>query len=77
MYYAVRVTKQEEMMQLYMWKFKGEHKIRTYAMTRLVMGNKSSANSSQTALKETAVLGDCKEKFPEAATALIDYSYVR
>ena len=30
MFYMIRVTKEEEMMQLFVWKFKGEDKLRTF-----------------------------------------------
>ena len=50
-------------MQLFVWKFGGEERIRTFRMTRLVMGNKLSANLSP-------------EQFPVAYEALIDDSYV-
>ena len=76
MYYAVRVEKEEQMMQLWLWRFSGEDQIRIFAMKRLVMGNKPSANVSQIALKETAHLDDNAEKFPAARTALCDNSYV-
>ena len=36
-----------------MWRFKGEESIKVFAMCRLVMGNKPSANCSQIALRET------------------------
>ena len=76
MYYGVRVTKDEEFMQLYIWRFKGEQKIRVFAMTRLVMGNKPSANCSQIALKETAFLDNSDVKYPYVAKALVHNSYV-
>ena len=76
MYYNVRVTKKEEFMQLYIWKFKGEEKIRTFAMTRLAMGNKPSANCSQIALKETTRLNKINLQYPEAAKDITDNSYV-
>ena len=76
MYYNVRVTKEEEFMQLFLWKFEGENKIRTFAMTRLVMGNKPSANASQIALRETGYINNNQEKFPAAARALTSNSYV-
>ena len=76
MYYNIRVTREEEFMQLFVWKFQGEEKIRTFAMTRLVMGNKPSANSSQVALKEIAYLEDNHLKHPAAAEALSKNSYV-
>ena len=40
MYYNVRVTGEDEFMQLFVWRWKGELQIRHFAMTRLVMGNK-------------------------------------
>ena len=46
MFYMVRVTREEEMMQLFVWKFKGEDKLRTFCMKRLVMGNKPITNIS-------------------------------
>ena len=76
MYYNVRVTEEEQFMQLFMWRFKGEEEIRIFAMTRLVMGNKPSANSSQIALRETAFIENNHEKFPVAARALTRESYV-
>ena len=63
-------------MQLYIWRFKGEDQIRVFAMTRLVMGNKPSANSSQIALKETAFLNDNAVCYPEAKKTLVENSYV-
>ena len=62
MFYMVRVTKEEEMMQLFVWQFKDDRKLRTFAMTRLVMGNKPSSNISIVALKETAKLNDFYKK---------------
>ena len=76
MYYNVRVTKEEEFMQLYIWRFSGEDKIRIFAMTRLVMGNKPSANCSQIALKETAKLNENLVQYPIAFDALTNNSYV-
>ena len=76
MYYNVRVTKEDEMMQLFIWKFTGEDKIRTFAMTRLIMGNKPSANCAQIALKETAALKNNAEDYPDAKIALSEDTYV-
>ena len=45
-------------------------------MTRLVMGNKPSANCSQIALKETAFLDNSDVKYPDVAKALVHNSYV-
>ena len=76
MYYMVRVTKEEEFMQLFIWKFRGEDKIRTFAMGRLVMGNKPSSNYSQISLKETTKLKDFPSRYPTAEKALTEDSYV-
>ena len=76
MYYNIRVTQEEEFMQLWMWHFKGEDKPRMFCMTRLVMGSRPSANCSQMALRETAYIEDSDKKHPEAAEALIRNSYV-
>ena len=45
-------------------------------MTRLIMGNKPSANASQIALKETAFIDGNDEKYPNAKIALTEDSYV-
>ena len=45
-------------------------------MTRLVMGNKPSANYSIIAVKETAKLGNSQFDFPIAYQALTEDSYV-
>ena len=63
MFYSVRVTMEEEMCQLFIWQFRGDEKIRTFAMTRLPMGNCPSTNISITAVKETSKLEDFKEKY--------------
>ena len=63
-------------MQLFMWKFEGEEQIRYFRMTRLVMGNKPSANCSQIALRESSYINDNDQKFPDAAQALTQNSYV-
>ena len=76
MFYMVRIEKDEMMMQLFVWQFKGEDKLRTFAMTRLVMGNKPSSNISIVTVKETANLGDCVSKYPVAYQALVHDSYV-
>ena len=39
MFYQVRIEKDEQFMQLWLWKFPQDAKIRTFCMTRLVMGN--------------------------------------
>ena len=76
MYYMLRITKEEEMMQLFVWRFSGEKEIRTFCMTRLVMGNKPSANYSIIGVKETALLDDFPKRFPVGHQALTDDAYV-
>ena len=76
MFYCVKVEYEEEMCQLWVWKFTGEEKIRTYAMGRLIMGNRSSTNYSTIAVKETAKLEDFQVRYPVAYKALNDDTYV-
>ena len=76
MFYMVRVNKEEEMCQLFVWQFRGEKKLKTYAMTRLVMGNIPSTNISLVAVKETANFVDFKTTQPVAHEALNKNSYV-
>ena len=76
MFYMVRVTKEEEMMQLFVWKFKGEDKLRTFCMTRLVMGNKPSTNISIVAVEESTELEGFQESEPEACEVLMKDIYV-
>ena len=76
MFYAIKVEYEEEMCQLWVWKFAGEEKIRTFAMGRLIMGNKSSTNYSTIAVQETAKLLDFKTRFPVAYNALVKDTYV-
>ena len=73
-YYMVRVD--EYMMQLWLWRFSGEEKIRTFCMTRMVMGVKSSANFAVIAMKETAKLYDYEQRYPVAKKALSEDSYM-
>ena len=70
MFYSVRVTMAEEMCQLFIWKFKGDEKIKTFTMTRLPMGNCPSTNISITVVKETTKLEDFKRKYSMAHCAL-------
>ena len=76
MYYMVRVTEEEEMMQLFVWKFTGEENLRTFCMKRLVMGNKPSGNISIIAMHETASLQNFQVTHPVAFNALKNDSYV-
>ena len=76
MFYCVKVEYEEEMCQLWVWKFAGENKIRTFAMGRLIMGNKSSTNYSTISVHETAKLFDFETRFPVAHKALVEDTYV-
>ena len=76
MFYMVRMTKEDEFMQLFVWCWKGEKQLRHFAMTRLVMGNKPSGPISCVAVNETANLYDFPHKYPAAYDALADNSYV-
>ena len=76
MYYMVRIKETESWMQLFMWRFAGEEKLRYFKMERLVMGNKPSASLSGVALSETAKLEDFPKRFPAAHKALTTDAYV-
>ena len=76
MFYSVRVTKEEAMCQMFVWQFKGDDKLRTFAMTRLPMGNCPSTNISIVAVKETSELDDNANRYPKAHRALNQNSYV-
>ena len=76
MYYMVRVTLEDVYMQLFVWCWKGEEKIRTFAMTRLVMGNKPSGPIACVAVNETAKLYNYEVEYPAAHEALTNNSYV-
>ena len=75
-YYMLRIEPEEEMMQLWVWRFAGEERIRTFCMMRLGMGLKPSANFAIIAMKETSKLEDFEEKYPVAKRALSEDSYV-
>ena len=66
MYYMVRIEERESLMQIFMWKFLDEEKVRYFKMERLVMGNAPSAGLSGTALSETAKLEDYPVRYPHA-----------
>ena len=76
MYYMIRVSKQDEFMQLFVWKWKNESQLRQFAMTRLIMGSKPSPAISCVAVAETARLGDFETRYPAAFEALTFNSYV-
>ena len=76
MFYMVRIPKEEQMMQMFLWQFPGEERIKLFCMTRLVMGNKPSGTLSLVALKETAGLNDNQEKCPIAYQTIKNDSYV-
>ena len=76
MFYSVRIKLEDQMMQLFVWKWKGEDRIRTFAMCRLIMGNKPSTAQSGIGLRETAKLKDYEMKYPIAYKALWENTYV-
>ena len=76
MFYMVRIPKEEQMMQLFLWQFPGETRIKIFCMTRLVMGNKPSGTLSLVALKETAEMNDNRDRFPTAYQTIKYDSYV-
>ena len=76
MFYMVRMKKEESFMQLFVWRWKGEEKIRTYAMVRLVMGSKPSVPISGVAMSETGKLKDFEHRYPVAYEALTFKAYV-
>ena len=76
MYYMIRICAEEQMMQLFIWKFEGEEEIRTFCMTRLGMVNKISSNFSIIAVNDTAELEDFPTRYPDAHEALPENTYV-
>ena len=76
MFYMVRISIDGQMMQLFIWRFEGEEEIRTFCMTRLVMGNNNSTNFSTIAVNNTAELEDFPAKYPDAHEALTKDTYV-
>ena len=76
MFYMVRVTKEEEMMQLFVWKFKGDDKLRTFCVTRLLVRNKPTTNISIVADQQSNELKDFQESEPEACEVLKKNVYV-
>ena len=48
MFYMVRITLEEQFCQLFLWQFPDDDRVRTFCMTRLVMGNIGSTNLSTT-----------------------------
>ena len=74
-YYMLRLEPEEEMMQLWLWKFAEDDQVKTFCMTRLVMGLKPSTNLAVIAMKETAKLGNFQAEKPDAHRALAKDSY--
>ena len=74
-YYMLRLEPEEEMMQLWLWKFAEDDQVKTFCMTRLVMGLKPSTNLAVIAMKETAKLGNFQAEKPDAHRALAKESY--
>jgi len=75
MSYMVRIPIEDQMMQLFLWRFPGDNSLRVFCMTRLVMGNKPSGNLSLVALKETAELDTNSLDYPSAYQAIMYDSY--
>ena len=63
-------------MQLFVWRWKGDSKLRTFAMRGLIMGTIPSASISSVAVHETASLDDHEERYPVAFEALSKKTYV-
>ena len=61
-------------MQLWLWKFPEDDDIRTFCMTRLVMGNIYSLALSIVAVHETSELGDNRTRYPVTYQTLKRYS---
>ena len=76
MYYMVRIAREEQFMQLFLWQFPADDRIRTFCMTRLVMGNKPSGGLSMVAMRETADLGDNALMYPAAYETITRDAYV-
>ena len=70
MYYMIRILLEEQMMQLFMWQFPEEERMKTFCMTRLVMGNKPSGSISLVSLRQTSDLEDNAERYPAAHEAI-------
>ena len=76
MFYGIRVSLEDQFMQLWCWQFAGEKNLRTFAMTRLVMGNGPSTAISIIAVKETTNLFNFATQYPDAKETLCRNSYV-
>ena len=76
MFYMVWITKEEQFCQLFLWQFPEDSQVRTFCMTRLVMGNIGSTNLSIVAMKKTADLGDNRTKYPIAFDTISRKTYV-
>ena len=76
MFYCVRVSEEDQFMQLWVWRFADSEEVETFAMTRLVMGNRPSTNISNVALKETTLLNGYDSLYPSARQALDKDAYV-
>ena len=63
MFYQVRIAKEEQYMQLWLWKFPEDDDIRMFCMTKLVTGNICSLALSIIAVHETAELGDNRTRY--------------
>ena len=73
MFCMIRIPQEEQKMQLFFWCFPGDDKIRTFCMTRLVMGNKPSGALS---MVETVEMDDNAQKYQAAHETIIRDAYV-
>ena len=76
LFYCVRINREDQFMQLWVWQFQGSDEVETFAMTRVVMGNKPSTNISNVALQETTKLNGFDQIYPAACQALSRDAYV-
>ena len=76
MFYQVKIAEDKQYMQLWLWKFPDDDDIRTFCMTRLVMGNICSPALSIVTVLETAELGNDRKRYPVTYQTLKRDSYL-
>ena len=76
MYYMVRIAKEEQFMQLFLWQFPGDDRIRTFCMCGLVMGNMPSPNLAIVGLNKTVTMDGNEVKHPVAFETITRNCYV-
>ena len=76
MFYCIRMEEEDKFMQLWGWKFLDSSEVETFAMSRVVMGNKPSTNISSVAVKETSKLFEFDKLYADARQALDKDAYV-